>query len=221
MIRILLIEDDDVSRAFLAEALGGAGSVVLSCRGFTDALRHCACERFDLIVSDIHLGDGSLYDMAARLPAGTPVLATSAALDADTRERLRRLGIKACLGKPAGLAEIREACTLALGDTAFGHSLPLLDEQRALKALAQNHAALASLKALFKAELPDQAERIAAAVESRDRESAQAVLHKLKASCGFLGAARLLDACYALDAQPDKQRLGLFQQAVTDTLAIL
>ena len=221
MIRILLIEDDEISRAFLAEALGGAGSAVLCCHGFAEALRHCACNRFDLIVSDIHLGDGTLYDMAAHLPPGTPVLATSAALDADTRQRLLQLGIRAWLGKPATLAEIRQAYAQALGDAASGHALPVFDEQRALKALAQNHAALASLKALFKAELPDLAERICAAVASGDRESAQAVLHKLKASCGFLGAARLLEACNALDAQPDVRRLGQFRQAAGETLAIL
>lgn len=221
MIRILLIEDDDVSRAFLADALGVDGSAVHACQGFTEALRHCADAHFNLIVCDIHLGDGSLYDMVPCLPAGTPVLATSAGIDAGIRERLRRLGIKDWLGKPASLAEIRQACAQALGDTASGQGLPVLDEQRALRALAQNHAALASLKALFKTELPDLAERICAAVESGDRESARAVLHKLKASCGFLGAARLLEACNALDAQPDKQRLGPFRQATGETLAIL
>ena len=219
--RILLIEDDEISRAFLAEALSAADCEVTACSGFTEALTHCNHGRFELIVSDIQLEDGSLYEMAARLPAGTPLLATSAQVNAGIRERLAVLGIKAVLAKPATVAGIREAVEGTLAKTVYPREALILDERCALKALGNNGAALTSLKSLFRLELPDMAGKIQHAFDSGDTDGMHAILHKLKASCGFLGANRLLDACMALDDNPDKQRLESFLKSLDDTLAIL
>ncbi len=221
MIGILLIEDDDVSRAFLAEALVAPASAVTACAGFTEALRHCGTSRFNLIVSDIRLGDGTLYDMASRLPATTPVLATSAQVDAGVRARLGAIGIESVLAKPATVTEVRGAVEQVLARALYRAEILIWDERQALRALGGNGAAMQSLKSLFRLELPDMAGKIRHAFDSGDTDEIHALLHKLKASCGFLGATRLLDACMALDQRPDPIRLECFMQALDETLATL
>lgn len=221
MTRILLIEDNDISRAFLAEALSGPDIAVTACDGFTDALQFCGRNRFDLIVSDIRLGDGSLYEMTPQLPAGVPIVATSADINANVRDRLGALGISSLLAKPTTVAEARAAVERALDEAVYAAELPVWDEERAFKALGRNSAALTSLKSLFKIELPEMAGKIQNAFDSGNSDEIQAILHKLKASCGFLGASRLLEACNALDEQPDSRQLASFLESVTETLAIL
>lgn len=219
--RILLIEDDEISRSFLGEALSAPGCEVTACESFADALRRCALGRFELIVSDIRLEDGSLYEMAACLPAGTPLLATSAQVDGGIRERLTVLGIGALLAKPATVAEIRDAVEGVLAKAVYLRETAVLDEQRALAALGGNTAAMTSLKSLFRLELPDMAGKIQQAFDAGDAVAMHAHLHKLRASCGFLGATRLLETCIALDENPDHAQLDSFLGSVQETLAIL
>ena len=221
MTAILLIEDDDISRAFLAEAISGPETTVVTCSGFSEALRHCEKSRFDLIVSDINLGDGTLYDMAKHLPAGIPVIATSADIDSGIRRRLADLGIAVLLAKPMSIAELHAGIRNALGKTGIMAEPALWDEQRALQALSQNRAALASLKSLFGAELPEMAETIRTSFDTGEYTSMHATLHKLKASCGFIGANRLLAACNALDQRPCTESLAVFLTALEQTLATL
>ena len=53
MIRILLVEDDDVMREYLTRALGRSGYGVTALDGGEAALRLLAAERFDLLLTDI------------------------------------------------------------------------------------------------------------------------------------------------------------------------
>ena len=69
-------------------------------------------------------------------------------------------------------------------------------------------------------ELPHVRERISADARSGDLESVRASLHKLRASCGFVGAARLGVAVRELHHQADSPvLLARFVDAAQDTLA--
>jgi DNA-binding NtrC family response regulator len=221
MTLILLIEDDEISRIYLSEALAGPDTTVIACEGFANAIAFCNGTTFDLIVSDIQLGDGSLFEMFANLPADIPVIATSADLNADTRSRLKQIGIDNQLAKPASVEEIQNAVIRALQPASHTDQSPLWNETHALKALGGNSESLKRLKELFKSELPAMAEQIKHALAAGDTERVHGLLHKLKASCGFLGATRLLQCCHALDSDPSKKHHDLFDQALKDTLVTL
>lgn len=221
MTLILLIEDDEISRVYLSEALAGPDTAVIACEDFANAIAFCNGTAFDLIVSDIQLGDGSLFEMFPKLPADIPLIATSADLNAGTRTRLKRIGIDIQLAKPASVEEIQNAVIRALPPaTQAGHA-PLWNESHALKALGGNSEALKRLKDLFKSELPAMSEQIKHALEEGDTARVHGLLHKLKASCGFLGANRLLQWCHALDSDPSQNHYELFDQALKDTLVTL
>jgi HPt (histidine-containing phosphotransfer) domain-containing protein len=76
-----------------------------------------------------------------------------------------------------------------------------------------------ALRGLFVAELPAQAATIARAIAAHDPVAVRAELHRLKASCGFVGSARLLSTVRALhDAPMDSACAGRFDAAVQEAL---
>src|SRR5690606_25694205 len=79
---------------------------------------------------------------------------------------------------------------------------PCWDDAAALAALGGQAAHVQALRGMFLEELPAQRARIAAAAAQADDTAVRAELHRLVASCGFVGAARLGDAVQALRAAP-------------------
>ncbi len=217
MTAILLIEDDDISRAYLGDAIALLPVRWRACASFGEAGEALRGGRFDLIVSDLNLPDGDLFGALAGFPAGVPVLALSADLDAATRARLLATGAAEAMAKPMPVdgfhAAIRRLCGL---DAA-----PLWNTDKALRALAQNPEAVASLKALFRAEVPSMSAAVRAALDAGDLKAAGDVLHKLKASCGFLGAERLLAECRALESAPGADAWARFERVCAETLAAI
>ena len=74
---------------------------------------------------------------------------------------------------------------------------------------------------MFIAELPAAAQSIQTAFESGNTVAVSDALHKLKASCGFLGAERLLAACRALDHDLSEASVSAFRSTLADTMAFM
>ncbi|MEY4722156.1 MAG: hypothetical protein RIQ46_1881 [Pseudomonadota bacterium] len=66
MIRILLAEDEDAMRAYLARALENAGFEVVAVDRGTEALPWLERERFDLLLSDIVMPEMDGIELAQR-----------------------------------------------------------------------------------------------------------------------------------------------------------
>ncbi len=66
MIRILLAEDDEAMRVYLARALENAGYSVVSVDRGTAALPHLKNERFDLLLSDIVMPEMDGIELAQK-----------------------------------------------------------------------------------------------------------------------------------------------------------
>ena len=66
MIRILLAEDDDVMREYLARALERAGYAVVAVDRGTAAIPLIEAERFDLLLSDIVMPEMDGIELAQR-----------------------------------------------------------------------------------------------------------------------------------------------------------
>ena len=99
------------------------------------------------------------------------------------------------------------------------HPPVLWDDTSALAALGGNPNHVTALRALFLKELPDQQTRILDAANRSDATAVRAELHKLSASCGFVGAAHLAQAVQALRADPlDRTAISAFDAAIGHTL---
>lgn len=126
--RILIIEDDPVLSDGVRVGLSLAGATVDCVATCADARAAVAATRFDALVLDVMLPDGSGLGLLAELRAGrdtTPVLLLTA-LD-ETTDRIRGLdaGADDYLGKPFDLDELA-ARLRALTRRTSGRAAPRL-----------------------------------------------------------------------------------------------
>lgn len=228
--RVLLAEDDAVSREFLREAIRACGAEVMDCADGAHALALARAQHWDLLILDHQLpamtGDAILAALRGDHHAAshaTPAIATSAAPDAATA-RLSRAGFAEVLAKPMDLATLRAA----LRRHGCIPPRPPLDDDGALRACGSPQA-VARLRRLFaEQELPkvqSEFDRLA-----QDPQALRPTLHKLRASCGFCGAQALAQASAALhrvlatgtdDGNAVQAALTAFRQALAETRAAL
>ncbi len=202
-LHILLAEDDPVSSRFLAEVLSAAGNVVTVADG-ASALAVAKRERFDLLVLDQNLPQlgGSEIVAALRVDAlaassGARTIALSAGLDEAGARRLQSAGFDLALPKPINARTLLDCARgQAHPFTSFPplSVFPILDDVSALRALGGSPDAVRRIRTLFAGELPAQIDAVAEAFGSGDAETVTGLLHRLRASCGFCGAAELEQA---------------------------
>ncbi len=228
--RLLLVEDDAVSRAFLAAALEALPAQVDLAETMAEALTRE--DGHDLWLLDANLPDGSgaaLLRQLRRRSASTPALAHTADDTPALRAQLIEAGFAAVLVKPLSAAELQENARVWLGMTAtkpasaeepaFEDS-PLWDEATALAALKGNREHVATLRGMFLSELPRQRNAIFESLQTQDHTGARRELHQLKASSGFVGALRLNAAAARLErALTDRDTFAEFEAVLQDTLS--
>jgi CheY-like chemotaxis protein len=197
--RLLLLEDDPVSLAFLRDALAPLPVDI-------DIASTCAqadagvASGHALWLFDVHLPDGEAVALLPRLRArglAAPALALTAANDAPAHARLLEVGFARVLVKPITGVALRRAVLESLPAAAGPW-----DDLRALPALGGRPEALAALRELFLRELPGQMAQVRDATARGDALGACAELHRLQAACGFVGATGLRAAVAALQEKP-------------------
>ena len=117
MSKILIAEDEDSLRRFVARALVMDGHDVVEAADGAEALEHLESASFDLLLSDIRMPvmDGIDLAMAtARLSPGMPILLmTGYAEQRERAEPLMRIVVDV-VAKPFTLPQIRQAVADAL-----------------------------------------------------------------------------------------------------------
>lgn len=226
-IRLLLVEDDPVSQSFLRDALSGLPATVDTADDIASALTLAGQFRHDLWLVDAHLpdGDGIGCLRAMRKLHDTPALAITAGAPREELDQLCSSGFLEVLLKPVSIALLQGTVRRLLGFSSAttakpgSGKLPVWDEHRALAAIGGNVASLAKLRKLFLDELPAMEAGLRIAQADGDMRRVGALLHKLKASCGFVGAARLARAVDALARSPlDTALLDAFGHDARDAL---
>ncbi len=226
--RLLLVEDDAISRGFLTAALEALPVQVDGAASCAEAL---ALEGgFDLWLIDANLPDGEGADLLRRLRTRWPdTLAVAHTADPSPalREDLVRAGFVDVLVKPMTAAWLQQRMhgllggRLARADPAPAAPAPAphaWDDDSALKALGGNAGHVTLLRQLFLDELPAARARCLEAFEKGDDAALGAALHKLRASCGFVGASHLADVVGRWQANPRSPTLREDFVAATDAL---
>lgn len=120
--RVLYVDDDRVNAMLFAEVcrLGEGGVEVQSAEGAAEALAVAAAFAPDLMVIDLHLPDGTGYDLLPRLRA-LPGLATVPAVLCTADDPLevqmpaRAAGFDTCWGKPIDLQVLQRELARVAG----------------------------------------------------------------------------------------------------------
>lgn len=231
--RFLLVEDDMVTCGFLKAALETLPADVDTADSLAAAVSMARQGHHDLWLVDANLPDGHGSDLLGKLrqlQTDTPALAHTADRDAGTHARLRQAGFGDILVKPLGrddlLKVVRRA--LARGPAPLSPThVPATqlneaqdwDEITALAALNGQRNHLIALRELFLAELPGVRDAVDQAVDRHDEPALRNQLHRLQASCGFVGAARLGRAVRHLHQMPASRQAQVgFHDAVAALL---
>jgi len=115
--RILVVDDDTAMRELMALALGKEGYEVSTAATSAAAVESIGPDTFDLMVTDIYLGDGTgleLLEHCARLCPGTRVILVTAHGTVETATSARRLGVFDYLAKPFKIEALTERVRAAL-----------------------------------------------------------------------------------------------------------
>lgn len=115
--RILLVEDHRDTRRVLSSLLAGLGYVVTQASSVREAIEAAEHERFDVVLSDIGLPDGSGIDVMRNVSARQPIKGIAISgygQDADLR-RSQEAGFTTHLTKPVNLQTLHE-CILSVTD---------------------------------------------------------------------------------------------------------
>lgn len=230
--RLLLLEDDPVSAVFLKTALEGLPAHVDLAGSLAQAepLRDAD---HALWLFDANLPDGTGGELLARWRTrglATPALAHTADARIEEHDALVGMGFAAVILKPLGVTPLQDVVRRHLRlstpptfpfDKVFDTALPpIWDDAAALRALNGHAAHVAAMRDLFAGELPATRTRVADAFSRSDVDAMRAELHKLQASCGFVGAARMLATVTALHDVPTcRDAFTRFEDAVEDTLS--
>lgn len=240
--RVLVVEDDPVSRAFFLDVLSGLPALVDAAGGCGAALACVRVHAHALWLVDAHLPDGDAVGLLPRLRAArgdtaVVALAHTASRDAGVHAALLGAGFAEVLAKPVGasclLASVRRRLRQRVGEprAAFmpvpasptGLAGPAAagtwDDAAALAALGgANH--VQALRALFARELPRVVAQVDAAWQVGDTATLRDLLHRLISACAFTGACRLGDAVRRWHRDPaDPVAMAAFREAATGLLA--
>lgn len=222
--RLLLVEDDPISRAFLLAVLESLPARVDAADTVASALT-VAASAHGLWLIDANLPDGSGIDLLHSLRTRHPrpaAIAHTADGSIETRQRLLSAGFAEVMVKPLSPREVLQAVRRRLPqiDAGAADAAPAdWDEAAALKALNGQRAHLDALRGLFLAELPGSRDAVASAFVQGDSAAMRGQLHRLRASCGFVGAERLGRAARVLHEAPDSaEAMAAFSQAAAALL---
>ncbi|MEO8743056.1 MAG: response regulator [Lysobacteraceae bacterium] len=226
-LHLLLVEDDAVSRGFLNHALQSMPSTVVdTANDATQAIAIVRGHSHALWLLDANLPDASgeqlLHDLRM-LRSNIPALCLTAEVQRERLDGLRAAGFVDVLQKPLTIAALHAAVRRAINGSvsaSIEQQAQVWDDAQALAALGGNVAAMHAMRSLFIAELPAQTETIARAIAHDDADTVREQLHRLKASCGFVGSLRLLEAVRGLHDMPlDAERAHYFQKQAALVLA--
>ncbi|HST45650.1 MAG TPA: response regulator [Luteimonas sp.] len=234
--RILLVEDDPTTRAFMTAALESFPARVDQATTVATARTTAAAHPHALWLFDAHLPDGDGAGLLALLRRDgytVPAIAHTAAREPALHRALIQAGFQAVLTKPLGSAELHAAVAAVLGapapspcrprvaeTAARDLGQPVWDDEAALSALHGQQAHVDALRGLFLDELAGSRDAVRGAFDRGDAGGIEAALHRLRASCGFVGACRLGSATIDLQRRSaDPDALARFLDATQATLS--
>lgn len=226
---VLLVDDDPLSQAWLQAWLEQHGWAVTIAGTVAEAERLLREQAFACLLVDRRLpdGDGIAWlrgrgASAARnwilsgdhigpdaLPPGTGYLRKPV----DGERLLREMG--ADTSTPASAERIGAA------------DLKDLDDAMALRALAGNASAVASLRKMLRAQLVSGHAWAAALGDAEARRTSLNEVHKLRAGAAMTGCARLAAVCERIERElrgggvPDAEMRAEFEDAVSALLVLL
>jgi two-component system, sensor histidine kinase and response regulator len=205
-LRILLAEDNEVNQQVALHQLRMLDHDVDLAPNGVEALKLFDQNEYDAVLMDIHMPelDGYATTAEIRRRGGKgkhiPIIAMTANALPEDRKKCLAAGMDDHLAKPvqaSALVRALERCT-ANAEEANTEPLPPATNLQSIVDAGMGDI-IPRLIEIFLETAPLDIEKAVAAVRSSQATDLEEAAHKLKGSCGNLGAARLRDLCQQLE----------------------
>ncbi len=222
--RVLLVEDNRLNRALLAEMLKRLGCEVVAVDRADQALQRWRDERFDLALLDCQMPDMDGYQLARLLRsrrANVPIVAVTADVSDDGRRRCLDAGMADCLHKPVSLEMLRACLASHLKNArprpeTAGPRTECFDraalQQIALLEHDQPGSLLPRLLCLFQEQGRQWLTVLERNVTLEDLAAIRRAAHGFLSSCSHLGVRDLAHHLAQIEDSPrtlDRKRMAL------------
>jgi len=212
--RVLVVEDNTVNQKVAVAMIESLGYAAEAVGNGLEAVEACSRQTYDAILMDIQMPQMDGFKATAfirereGLTRHTPIIALTASVTAEDRQRCLSAGMDDYLSKPVP----REALATALRKwmPASG-STPPAEPLASVSALAPGHPlrvleahagprALAEVIDVFLQTIPRRLEDLRQALGRSDTDSIRALAHSLKGASAQIGARWMADLCVQLEA---------------------
>jgi signal transduction histidine kinase/DNA-binding response OmpR family regulator len=198
--KVLLVEDNPVNikvAQLHLDKMGHASTVAVDGLQALDALSR---EPFDVALMDLELPDMDGIEVARRIRAGeagaaraaTPIVAMTAHVSDEARERCLAAGMDSYMAKPVNFFELEALIgrLLSKAPSASVAARPIFDKEKATLRMGIDEATLAPIFRAAIDEFGELLEKFEQASEAGDVAAMRAATHTLKSVSGTLGFTR-------------------------------
>ena len=231
---LLIIEDDKTCLFAEKNLLSGYTHKIDSAETVADALNKLSQKRYDLVISDLGLPDGSGNDIVAQIKANpespnykTPFVAMTAHQDVEKHKQAMDAGFTATNTKPLATDKAVELLKTYSAQGAEVEpdedGLVIIDLALGMQRIGANteDAAIETLGILYET-LQEDMIALKEAEKSNDVEKTRGILHKIRGGLFYSGTPRLEGALRTLHDEvkrtSDFKRINhLFHLAYTET----
>ncbi|MET9844817.1 hybrid sensor histidine kinase/response regulator [Streptomyces ossamyceticus] len=211
-VRVLVVEDDDVSSQVARLVLQKAGHQVDVVDDGERAVRAVLRKQYDLVLMDCQLP--GLDGLAAtaeirRRQAGServPIIAMTAAAMPDDRVRCIEAGMDDHLTKPVDWTQVLARIAVWVAAEPPTGSAPPTTSSAPAELDGLPAEDIADIADAFAASTPDILGRLRQTLEAGDFDAARLLAHRLKGSCATVGATRAAELCQTVEAAAAARR---------------
>ena len=206
-VRVLIVEDDRVTRLVASEFLDWLGAAHETAGDVREALDLLRRQPPDVVLMDISMPDLDGFEALRRiraLPAGRalPVLAMSAHVFQSEIESYLAAGFDGFVPKPLDVPRLGQAIAAALGRLALEPGAADIEGLRSDIA-ALGAQTVSRLQAVARSVVPPRLDEISVALRSGDRARVRELAHALRSAAGSASLPALLEAASALEERAD------------------
>jgi signal transduction histidine kinase/DNA-binding response OmpR family regulator len=203
--RVLVAEDSPVNREVMIDFLSELECDADFVSNGLEAVAAVAHRPYDAVLMDCEMPELDGYDATRRIHAmslerRTPIVAVTAHAFEEEQDRARRAGMDAFLSKPVKLTELAELLNRLLPRELSPALVVTRNEWPALDSSVTRAPAMIRE---FLSQVPGELAELSQAVLSADGARAQAIAHRLKATCQAFGAGRMARLSTTLEELPD------------------
>jgi signal transduction histidine kinase/CheY-like chemotaxis protein len=245
--RVLVAEDNLINQQVVREFLSLAGIDVEIANNGKEAMALLENGAFNAVLMDMHMPEMDGFEATKQIRklarfADLPMIALTAGVTKEERERCVALGMNDFIAKPINPKKllrtlvqwIKPVGAIATDDITAepsaaklfgGDDLPGFDLHNLLEMIGNNQELATRLLLTFMESMKDLPGEIEALVAAGDFVRARELIHKLKGTSGTIGAVRLYAASETLEAEL-KDRLSAatfdsFREAFDQTMSVI